>query len=104
MPIRLKIYSPHHVVLGAAIKGVGIGTSFCRNGMVGTFIPLPMHLLLPDSLALAINEQLYFICLVVIAPHIYLLTRKPVPVRKEMKNRLLRPFTLIHIMAGYRQR
>ena len=71
--------------------------------MGGIFIFLSMHLLIPDALALAIDEQLYLICLVVIAPHIYLLTRKPVPVREEMENRLLRPFTLIHIITVLRK-
>ena len=54
--------------------------------------------LLANTLTLAINKQLYLIGIVVIAPHVNVLSRKPVPMGEEMEHRLLCPFTLIHIV------
>ena len=41
--------------------------------------------------------------MVVITPHIYVLTRYPVPVREQMQHILVCPFTLIHIIYIFRE-
>ena len=51
-----------------------------------------------NALTLAINKQLYFVGIVVVAPHVNFVTRNPVPMWKEVEHRLLRPLTLIHVI------
>src|SRR5574344_2166224 len=51
------------------------------------------------ALTLTIHKEFHFVCLIIITPHVYLLTRQPVPVGKKMKHPLLViPLTLIHIV------
>src|SRR5574344_2634251 len=55
--------------------------------------------LVAHALTLTIHKEFHFICLIIIAPHVYLLTGQPVPVREEMKHPLpVIPLTLIHIV------
>ena len=45
------------------------------------------------------EEKVHLVSAIEIAPHIYLVTRHPVPVWEEMQHGLLRPLTLIHIIG-----
>ena len=62
-----------------------------------------MFTLAADALALIIDEQLSLISLIVLCPEIDLLTGEPVPVREEMKHRLISPLALIHIIRVLRE-
>ena len=55
------------------------------------------------TLTLAIDKQLHFIGVIIVAPHINLIAWYPVPMREEMQHGLRRPLTLIHIISIFRE-
>ena len=51
------------------------------------------------TLALTVDEEFHLVGIVVVAPHIDLLTRYPVPVGEEMQHRRRGPLALIHVVG-----
>ena len=51
------------------------------------------------ALALAVDEELHLVGTTVVAPHVDIVTRHPVPVGEEVQHGLLCPLALIHIIG-----
>ena len=92
----LVSYSPHHVILGALVVGIAHIDGLAILRLLSLWY---IVLLFTNALALTINEEFHLVGMVVIAPHIYLLTRNPVPVREEMEHILVSPLALVHIVT-----
>ena len=76
----LELHPPHDMI-GRASPNPSQGGGFCAY-----------------ALALAVNEQLHLVGIVVIAPHVNLLTFEPVPVGEEMQHGRVRPLALVHVI------
>ena len=55
------------------------------------------------ALRLAVDKKFHLVGIVVIAPHINILSRRPVPVREKMEHRLVRPLRLIEVIGILRK-
>ena len=51
------------------------------------------------ALTLAVDEELHLVGTTIVAPHVNIVTRHPVPVGEEVQHRFLCPLTLIHIIG-----